>query len=298
LFRWLASGAEEELIPALNGSDAVALVAGGSLGADGADREHVRVLLEPVMVSTRTGPPRRLGNYAWWVGDEGVKLSAVAPNRPHAIDELIDLAPDAPELERVLSHGQIALVPSRVTPTALAGQLRANFHALGLTHLSATAVTPRAGLLNLNTTNRRFWRGMAATYNRIKPGSAPMISPTAFADALLDRFVAADPSAGKVEGGPYPSVDLFLNSTALIEALTASGGSLIAFGDVMRPWLAVRSDTFRVRGYGDAVNAADPGRIEATAWCEAIVQRVRDDPNSAEGRFIITYFRWLGADDI
>ena len=66
----------------------------------------------------------------------------------------------------------------------------------------------------------------------------------------------------------------------------------------MRSWLAVRSDTFRIRAYGDAVNPSDPTKVESTAWCEAIVQRIKDDPASPRGRFVITYFRWLSPDDI
>ena len=152
--------------------------------------------------------------------------------------------------------------------------------------------------MNINTTSHLFWRGVAATYNRLKSASAPAISPVAFADRMRDQFLAADPGAGKKANGPYPSVNLFLNSTALTGALSASGGSLLDFGDVMRPWLTVRSDTFRVRAYGDAVNPSDPTRTEATAWCEAIVQRTKDNPGDSSGRFVITYFRWLGPDDI
>ncbi|AOS46045.1 hypothetical protein Verru16b_03140 [Lacunisphaera limnophila] len=299
-FRWLVPGADTAVLPLVDGSDALTLVAAGSLGADGADREHVRVRLVPVVVSTRERSAVPLGRYAWWVGDEGVKLSAQGADPAHAIDELIDLSPLVAELAagNILSHAQLALVPTSVTSTALAGQLRANFHALGLTHFGITPLGSFPGYLNINTTNHRFWRGVAATYNRHKQGGAPTLSPGMFADALVARFPVADPGAGKRAGGPYPSVDLFLNSAALGDALAAGGGTLQAFGDVMRPMLAVRSDTFRVRAYGDAANPADPSRVEATAWVEAIVQRVKVTPASAEGRFIITHFRWLGPDDI
>ncbi|MFZ5494152.1 MAG: hypothetical protein ACOZE5_02290 [Verrucomicrobiota bacterium] len=295
---WLASGADNAPIPVLDTGDTFALVANGSLGADGSEKEHVRAPLQPVEINTRDRASVRLGAYAWWVGDEGVKLSAVLPEERHAIDTLITLAPDAPPLTSALSYEQIALVPTTITPTALAGQLRANFHALGRAHLGVTGPVPVAGLLNINTTSHPFWRGLASTYNRLKPSSAATLSPVAFADWMRDHFSAADPGAGKAANGPYPSVDLFLNSAALTGALTAGGGSLLDFGDVMRPWLAVRSDTFRVRACGDAVNPADPTRTVATAWCEAIVQRVKDDPAATSGRFVITYFRWLGADDI
>ena len=297
-FRWLASGESGPVLPALSGADSLEMVGAGALGAEGADREHVRALLLPVTVNTRDRVNVKLGSYAWWVGDEGVKLSAVLPNEKHGIDELLTLAPDAPLLANALSYEQVALVPTTVTPTVLAGQLRTNFHVLGRTHLGLVGAIPVPGRLNINSSSARYWRGVAATYNRLKPLSAPSIAPTGFGLWMRDHITLADPGAGKAENGPYPSVDLFLNSAALTGGLSSNGGSMLSFGDVMRPWLTVRSDTFRVRAYGESVNPADPTKVESTAWCEAIVQRVKDDPSSTKGRFVVTYFRWLGADDI
>jgi hypothetical protein len=75
-----------------------------------------------------------------------------------------------------------------------------------------------------------------------------------------------------------------------------------------------RSDTFTVRGYGEARDPA--GRILATATCEAVVQRVPEwldalDPAAAAPaalqsqanktfgrRFVIASFRWLSPDEI
>lgn len=73
--------------------------------------------------------------------------------------------------------------------------------------------------------------------------------------------------------------------------------------NVVRPMLAVRSDTFRIRAYGDAMNPADASDSNATpesvAYCEAIVQRTNEpDPGGNGKKFVITYFRWLGPDDI
>jgi Tfp pilus assembly protein PilX len=85
------------------------------------------------------------------------------------------------------------------------------------------------------------------------------------------------------------------------------------------PVIAARSDTFRVRGYGEAL-APDGRLVLARAWCEAVVQRMPDyvDPanlpseraatpadatlspaNKAFGRrFNTTSFRWLSQHDI
>ncbi len=301
-FKWLASGESGPVIPALTGTDSLALLANGALGADGTDKEHVRTLLIPITLSTSDGTTFQQGNYAWWVGDEGVKLSAVIPDAEapviglkHALDELIaTLSPTAANLTRVEAYAQLAYVPTTaLTP----GQLQSNLHALGRTHYAWSGPTRLAGLLNINTTTQRFWRGVAATYNLQKPNGAPAITPATFANWMRDYF-SADAGSGKLANGPFVTVDSFLNSNVLSQALASSGGTLADFDTVMRPWLTVRSDTFRLRAYGDVLNPSDSTRTEATAWCEAIVQRVKSIPTDTTGRFVITYFRWLGPDDI
>ena len=299
---WLASGVSDASIPLLTGADSIAVLANGALGADGTDKEHVRVLLLPVLLSAKNGTPFRQGSLAWWVGDEGVKLSAVVPDGEapvtggkHAVDELVPpLSPTAANLSRVEAYGQLTFVPSTpLTP----GQLQSNLHALGRTHYGWMGSSRLAGLLNVNTTSHRFWRGVGATYNRLRPTDPIGISLTTFANRLRDNLVMAS-GPGKSAGGPFQTVDAFLGSGLLATGLTGTGVTPTEFGDAMRPWLTVRSDTFRIRAYGEALNPADVTRTEATAWCEAIVQRVKDDPAASTGRFVVTYFRWLGPDDI
>ena len=87
---------------------------------------------------------------------------------------------------------------------------------------------------------------------------------------------------------------------------------------VIGPSIATRSDTFRIRAYGEALNP--DGSVAAKAWCEAIVQRMPDyvDPanaaterdttlapntltprNRTHGRaFAISSFRWLSSNEI
>jgi len=82
------------------------------------------------------------------------------------------------------------------------------------------------------------------------------------------------------------------------------------------PSLTARSDTFRIRTYGDVVNPSTGGTTPvARAWCEAIVQRLPDYMDSATDsnayatptaavniamgrRFKIISFRWLSSNEI
>ncbi len=138
--------------------------------------------------------------------------------------------------------------------------------------------------------------------------------------------------------GPFLSMSDFVNrrlatgtlgqsgalQTALDTALgqnsddaSAGSPSYILQADLLSPLapsLAVRSDTFVIRTYGDVQNPVT-GEITARAWCEAIVQRFPDyvDPaNQAETplsaitttnqnlgrRYQTIHFRWLNPDDI
>jgi hypothetical protein len=82
---------------------------------------------------------------------------------------------------------------------------------------------------------------------------------------------------------------------------------------VIGPSISNRSDTFRVRAYGEAHDSS--GNTLAKAYCEAIVQRVPDyidsadspsersteltNPNKTYGRqFTIVSFRWLSPQEI
>jgi hypothetical protein len=91
--------------------------------------------------------------------------------------------------------------------------------------------------------------------------------------------------------------------------------------DVLRPIapiLSARDDTFVIRAYGES---KDPltGKAQASAWCEAVLQRKADYIDSTNDqaivlpgeatltseinkrfgrRFVIVSFRWLSADEV
>lgn len=308
---WLTSGAGATTASLQTGFQPIPLVAHGSLGAPQQNSEHViagRISLEG-------------GGIAYWVGDEGVKISAFSPvadlagvapvisDVPAASKTLRDmLEANAWKLPRVLSFEQLRVVPTtELTP----GVLHDNFHHATLTSWRLVpqemGVGRRSGTFNINTTSAIAWRGVFQAYNN--SGASPQIASGALGSASTSVTTAAGPvqmrvvnnfasasGAGKLINGPFTSVDAFASSALLSNALAASNSGVTPseFITVMRDMLTERSDTFRIRAYGDAVDPLDPTKIDATAYCEAIVQRIDAPAGGNLGRrFIILRFRWL-----
>jgi len=68
-----------------------------------------------------------------------------------------------------------------------------------------------------------------------------------------------------------------------------------AIGDM----LTTRSDSFRLRAGGEALDPLDGTTVQASAYCEAILQRTAEMTTNGLGRkYVMTYFRWLGPDDL
>ena len=137
------------------------------------------------------------------------------------------------------------------------------------------------------------------TYNAV-PGVTPVASVTSRGNSLGNNF--ASTTAGKPANSPFTSTVGFATYLATIFPLSGSP-SFTQIMTAIGPMLTVRSDTFRVRAYGEALNPVpEPGqtvgKVEATAYCEAVVQRTPQTMPGFGRRFVITYFRWLGPDDI
>jgi len=138
---------------------------------------------------------------------------------------------------------------------------------------------------------------------------------------------------------PFYSLSEFASSNVLTTAISAAGinntlnaenrftAGAVTPGDILAaiaPFMSARSDTFKVRAYGDTQNPVT-GEVTGRVWCEAIVQRVPDlcrAPNHETGsddaaiapvdtvvegdptkfifgrKFQIVSFRWLNSDDI
>ncbi len=121
---------------------------------------------------------------------------------------------------------------------------------------------------------------------------------------------------GTVSGTSLKIPDSYANVFSPTDKPGTGMPGWILQGDVLQvlgPLMSVRSDTFRIRAYGDCVDPLTD-HVVARAWCEAIVQRVPDpvmpndtDPTRAQlstpptnfGRqFRIVSFRWLHEDDV
>ncbi len=323
---WLASGAVVAMPAAVQGGlSRVVLVDAGSVGAPAVNSEHVEAgKIAISVVDPFSGANLTEGAYAYWVGDEGVKLSAYSPPTELAGVTLllgsnpssaataklrVALTAYAARLPRIIAYEQLSLLPTpaaALTPSVL----QDSFHHTTLTALrlvpSGPGVLRRSGMFNLNTNSAVAWRGLLETYNTT--GAGPALSTgsmgTSAVTSLPARIannLAAAGEAGKAVNGPFTSVAAFAGSALLANALTASGSGVTPTELMagLTPLLTTRSDTFRVRAYGEAVNPVDQTTVQATAWCEAIVQRIPDPaPNGLGRRFVVIHFRWLGPEDV
>jgi hypothetical protein len=117
---------------------------------------------------------------------------------------------------------------------------------------------------------------------------------------------------------PNPAALTNIANPAARQGKSAEGApSILTQGDLLMalaPVITVRGDTFRIRSYGES--KAKDGKVEAKAWCEAIVQRMPDYLDPSENpevktaqltkeanirfgrRFVITSFRWLSPEEV
>jgi len=311
---WLVSGSGNLSTPSLSGTR-LTIVGPRTVGnpADTTDQEPVEVgLVDLPGIDVVQGVVASTGRIGYWIGDEGCKVSAIIadeelqysgtsstglrPNFRNLIGTTFN--PTASSNSRVISLEQLKI---QVTDFSLSPA----FHSLTRTHfaLGSTAnALPRPGLyvagaFNINTTSEAAWRALL---------EFPDPSGSAFGLSSDRTLSAARQIRDRIAGhdGPFDSVSgliasnivqlAFDNSTPKITTITQDD-----FFAELLPILTTRSDTFRIRAYGDVLDPVDHLNVEASAYCEAIVQRTPDPaPNSLGRKFVVVYFRWLGRDDI
>jgi hypothetical protein len=307
---WLTSGAVNATSA---GPDTIELIGQGSVGAASStsinvEKQHVIAGRVPIMVPDSPGSPgvpTKIGNYAYLVTDEGTKLGAYAPPDQRAVTTTAPaigasmltnqlrlrtaLETNAAVLPKLLSYEQLGLL-SPVTPSVL----QDCFHYVTLTPRIVAGPHYRTGMINLNTSSTLVWRSLLDTYNTM-PGVTPVLNVANRGNFIANNFAAT--TSGKTANAPFTSTLGFASYLATIFPVNSSPD----FTQIMAalgPMLTVRSDTFRIRAYGEALNPSDPAKIEASAYCEAIVQRTPEPLPGFGRRFVVTYFRWLGPDDI
>ena len=312
---WLTSGAVNATSA---GPDPVELISTNTVGpaastSANVEKEHVIAGRVPILLTgslASPGTPVSTGNYAYVVMDEGIKIGAYAPPGQQALPGVVPvigssmltnqlklrtaLDNNTATLPAILTYEQLGLL-SAVTPSVL----QDCFHYVTLTPRFVSGNQYFSGMININTSSTLMWRSLLDTYN-VVPGVMPVASVTSRGNSLGNNF--ASTTAGKPANSPFTSTVGFATYLATIFPITGSP-SFTQIMTAIGPTLTVRSDTFRIRAYGEALNPVpEPGqtvgKVEATAYCEAIVQRTPDPMPGFGRRFVITYFRWLGPDDI
>lgn len=126
------------------------------------------------------------------------------------------------------------------------------------------------------------------------------LNPGAVASIVADRNMLTDNALLQEQGFRSTGIPGWITQADVLQ--------------VIGPSIAARSDTFRIRSYGEALGT-DGKTVLAKAWCEAIVQRVPSYIDSTDAatkrapdltklntlfgrRFEIVSFRWLSENEI
>jgi len=169
-----------------------------------------------------------------------------------------------------------------------------------LTVCGSTSDDQNGGVLFVETGNEfRLigWRGKSEHALH-----TPLVDQTGDANSVRKLL-----GSGVKDDGPIAGI--FQIAVSAFEQVAAP--SSVLQSDILQALgasMTVRSDTFIIRSYGDAVDAN--GEVTARAWCETVVQRV-PDPVVADtddvwqpagqtfGRRIkLVSFRWLGKEEV
>ncbi|RYD21308.1 MAG: hypothetical protein EOP88_11820 [Verrucomicrobiaceae bacterium] len=115
-------------------------------------------------------------------------------------------------------------------------------------------------------------------------------------------------SANEISGYGWQNPDAVARSTGAGAPGEVSQGDILS---AIGSFVSVRSDTFRIRAFGDARTPA--GVVTARAWCEATVQRIPDYLDATDApdatasiptnvnfgrQFRIVSFRWLHPEEV
>jgi len=196
----------------------------------------------------------------------------------------------------------------------------------GLRDLTSAEITSLASAIVKQVKGRGPFLSMADFVNRRPNSSDPTqqvlgaLQAAIDLSGLNDRFAGAGRTVAAADFSTLAGSAGISKEPKPVRGVGAAGHlSQAALLTALGSQITVRSDTFTIRSYGDALDGS--GKVIATAWCEAVVQRVPDylDPqnapeaqdgwptsstrlsaiNSFFGRkFVIQSFRWLNASEV
>ncbi|MEM7672424.1 MAG: hypothetical protein AAF212_03695, partial [Verrucomicrobiota bacterium] len=113
---------------------------------------------------------------------------------------------------------------------------------------------------------------------------------------LFDSVGTNNVPQGSVSTFPHP-VNLQRADSSTMSAANAASTYLLQ-ADILQSigsFITTRSDTFRIRSYGEHLNPED-GEVQSQAWCEAIVQRIPEPVNPRLGTTSDSANYWSGTE--
>lgn len=234
-----------------------------------------------------------VGRYAFWVSDESTKLCV---NR-RSDAPLPSGVASYPDIDVAAILGGSGLSESVKAKLLMTDQLahagvslaaaRKQFVTVSTERLHVSGGTPMltAAPFNVNSVSHDAWLPVLNAANA-ELGDAD-------ADSLIESIVVAP--------HPFRSMEAFrVTLQQALDVASSMPASAAAVLDKLAPVLTVRGDTFLIRAYGETVDPLDNGATSiASAYGEARVQRMPQELSDGAGwKFVVTYFRWLGPDDI
>jgi len=228
--------------------------------------------------------------------------------------------------KHVVTRGAVATDVEAGTGAGFGGQFASASEYAGFRALSDAQIEDLAGKVVDQVRLRGPFLSLSEFVNRQLSTNNDLALAGAVQTAINN--LSADPMAtlrdpaNSLSDTTMPEADPRLDGADYEYAAASEGSSAygapgwIRQADILRPLapiLSARDDTFTIRAYGDARDAA--GNVMAKAWCEAVVKRTRDfydgsdpadsiDPpvapaNASFGRkYEIVTFRWLNADEV
>lgn len=158
---------------------------------------------------------------------------------------------------------------------------------------------PEADMVGVRATNPGITNHPSDSSPPVWTSTSRDLNPGNTGSMLADREMLADDKYRPEQGFRSTGIPGWLTQADVLQAIG--------------PVISARSDTFRIRSYGEVLDAS--GKIVARAWCEAIVQRTPEFVDAANPpetrpanlnpanvkfgrRFAVVSMRWLHPDEI